>query len=94
MVQLPDVPAITEVLPGYEINSWFGVLAPANVPKPIADRLSTEFAKALQAPDVRERLMQQGFTIVGSTPEQFGAHLRDDVNNWKRIADIAGVKPE
>ena len=95
LAQLADVPTIAESgLPGYEINSWFGVLAPANTPKPIADLLSAEFAKALQAPDIRERLTQQGFTVVGSTVDQFGAHLKTDIENWKRIVQVAGVKVE
>lgn len=91
--QMPDVPTVAEAgLPGFEVNSWFGVLAPAKTPKPIADRLSAEFAKALQHPEVRDRLSQQGFTVVGSTPEQFDAHLKADIANWKRIIEISKVQ--
>ena len=88
--QLPNVPTIAEAgLPGYEINSWFGILGPPNMPKAVTDRLSAEFAKALNSPEVRERLTSQGFTVVGSTPEQFAAHLKADVANWKCIIEAA-----
>jgi tripartite-type tricarboxylate transporter receptor subunit TctC len=92
--QMPDVPAVAETagLPGFEVNSWFGVLAPANTPGPIAERLSAEFAKALQHPQVRERLTQQGFTVVGSTPGEFDAHMRADISNWKRMIEISKVR--
>jgi tripartite-type tricarboxylate transporter receptor subunit TctC len=91
--QMPAVPTIAESgLPGFEVNSWFGVLAPAGTPRPIADRLSAEFARAVRLPEVRERLSQQGFAVVGSTVEEFGAHLRADIANWKRIIDRAGVR--
>ena len=93
--QMPDVPTVAEGgLAGFEINSWFGVLAPANTPAPIADRLSAEFAKALKNPEVRERLTQQGFTVVGGSGTQFGEHLRNDIVNWKRIIDMSGAKIE
>ncbi len=90
---LPNIPTMSEAgLPGYEINSWFGILGPPNLPKPIAERLSAEFAKALANPEVRERLIQQGFTVVGSTPDQFAAHLKADVANWKRIIESSKMK--
>jgi len=68
------------------------VLGPAGVPKPIADRLSADFAKAVAAPEVREKLTQQGFTVVGGSVEQFRAFLKSDVANWKRIIDVSGAK--
>ena len=93
--QLPNVPTIAESgLPGYEVNSWFGVLGPPNLPKAIADRLSAEFAKAVNSPDVRERLQQQGFVVVGGTSEEMAAFLRRDVANFKRIIEAAKLKPQ
>ena len=93
--QLPTVPTIAEAgLPGFEVNSWFGVVGPAGMPKAIVDRLSAEFAKAVRMPDVQERLSQAGFTVVGGTPEQFGAHLRADVAGWKRMIEQSGAKIE
>jgi tripartite-type tricarboxylate transporter receptor subunit TctC len=91
--QMPDVPTVAEAaLPGFEVNSWFGVVGPANMPKPVVDRLSAEFSKAVKLPDVRERLTQQGFTVVGGTAEDFGAHLRADIANWKRMIDQSGAR--
>ena len=92
--QLPDVPAIGETLAGYEVNSWFGVVAPANLSKSIADRLSAEFAKALKQPDVQSKLTDQGFTVVGSTPEAFSEHLRNEIDSVKRIFTRTGLKLE
>jgi tripartite-type tricarboxylate transporter receptor subunit TctC len=91
---LPDVPAISETpgLEGYFVDSFFGVVAPAGTPKPVADRLSDEFARALKAPEVHERLTRQGFTVVGSSGDEFGAFLRSQVENWKKAIELSGVK--
>ena len=92
--QFPDVPAIAETpgLSGYYVDSWFGIVAPAGTPKAIATRLSDEFARALKAPEVRERLTQQGFTVVGGSGEEFGAFLRTQIANWKKVIELSGVK--
>ena len=74
--------------------SVFGIIGPANMPKDIAARLSSEFAKALNSPDVRDRLTQQGFTVVGGTPEEMGAFLKADVANFKRIIEASKMKAE
>jgi tripartite-type tricarboxylate transporter receptor subunit TctC len=91
---LPDVPAISETpgLESYFVDSFFGVVAPAGTPKPVADRLSDEFARALKVPEVHERLTKQGFTVVGSSGEEFGAFLRSQVENWKKAIELSGVK--
>jgi tripartite-type tricarboxylate transporter receptor subunit TctC len=91
--QMPSVPTVAESgLPGFEVNSWFGVVGPANLPKTVVERLSAEFAKAVKHPEVRERLTQQGFAVVGSTAGEFGAHLKVDVAGWKRMIDQSGAK--
>jgi tripartite-type tricarboxylate transporter receptor subunit TctC len=91
---LPDVPAIAETpgFEGYFVDSFFGVVAPAGTPKPVAERLSDEFSRALKAPEVHERLTKQGFTVVGSSGEEFGAFLRTQVANWKKAIELSGVK--
>jgi tripartite-type tricarboxylate transporter receptor subunit TctC len=91
---LPDVPSISETpgLADYFVDSFFGVVAPAGTPKPIVDRLSSEFARAFNTPDVHERLTGQGFTVVGSGGEEFGAFLRDQIANWRKIIELSGVK--
>lgn len=93
--QMPNVPTVAESgLPGFEVNSWFGVIGPANLPRAVAEKLSAEFAKAVRHPDVRERLTQQGFTVVGSSAEEFSAHLKADVANWKRMIEQSGARIE
>jgi tripartite-type tricarboxylate transporter receptor subunit TctC len=93
--QLPGVPTVAESgLPDYEVISWFGVLAPGGMQKPVADRLSSELAKAMQTQDVREKLTQMGFIVVGSTSDEFGAHLKAEVAKWKRVVEQSGAKAD
>ncbi len=81
--QLPDVPTMAEVgLPSVEIDSWSGLLAPANTPPAIVDRLQREVAKALASPDVNSQLASQGAVVVGSTAAAFRAFLVKEHNNY------------
>jgi tripartite-type tricarboxylate transporter receptor subunit TctC len=92
---MPDVPTVAESgFPGFEVNSWFGVVGPAGMPKAVTDRLSAGFAKALAQPDVRDKLVQAGFTLSGAGSAQFDAFLKADIANWKRIIDLSGAKIE
>ncbi len=92
---LPEVPTIAEAgVPGYESVQWYGVLAPADTPREIVQRLYTEIAKSLRAGDVRERLAADGAEPVGSTPEQFAAFIRAEIDKWARVAKAAGIRPE
>lgn len=89
---LPNLPAMTEILPGFEVNSWYGMMAPAGTPKAIVNLLQRETAKALKAPDVVERLKQFGLDPVGSTPEEHAAQLRSDLERWAKVAKTAKLK--
>jgi len=89
---LPDVPAMNELMPGFEVNSWYGMMAPAGTPKEIVRLLQRETAKALKLPDVAERLRQFGLDPVGSTPEEHAAQLRSDLERWAKVAKVAKVK--
>ncbi len=92
---LPDVPTFAEtVMPGFEIGSWTGVMAPANTPPAIMKRLNGEIMKVLQDTDMRNRLAQDGIVALGSTPEQYGAYLRSELARWSKVIKTAGVKPE
>lgn len=83
---LPDVPTIAEsVLPGFEVNEWHGVLAPAGTPKEIITRINREINRALEAPAVRERLSSLGAVPTGGTPEQMAAFIKDEVERWKKV---------
>ena len=92
---LPEVPTVAELgYPGYEVATWYGVLAPARLPTSIANRLSSEIAKAISTADSRERLLAFGIEPIGSTPEQFNQHLRDEIARWTPVIRRAGQKIE
>jgi hypothetical protein len=77
---LPEVPTMVESgLPNYVVAGWYGVLAPAKTPRPIIDRLNREMVRILHLPEVVERLAADGSEPVGNTPEEFGAHIRAEI---------------
>jgi len=90
--QLPDIPTIAEAgLPGYQYDSWFGVLAPAGTPKAIRDKVSKDIAAVLQMPDVAARLKAQGNVPAANTPEQFDAIIAADTERYAKILQAAGI---
>ena len=89
---LPDLPAVAEVLPGFEIVGWYGVIAPARLPKPIVTRLHDEMVKIIKQPDVRERILADGSEPVGSTPEEFRQYLLADLAKWAKLVKESGAK--
>jgi tripartite-type tricarboxylate transporter receptor subunit TctC len=92
---LPDVPTFTQGgLPGYEVKSWQGMLAPAKTPKPIIDKLSQEIARILQMPDVRETLLTMGADPLVSTPQQFAALIKVDLVRYGKLIKDANLKLE
>ena len=89
----PELPAMNEAgVPGYDADAWFGLLAPVATPKDIIARLHAEVTKALQAPDLRERLRGIGATPGSGTPEQFTAMVRNEVAKWSKVVKRAGVR--
>jgi len=91
---LPDLPTVAESIPGYEVSAWFGVFAPAGVPQPVVQRLNAEFVKALQQPDLRQRLASQGAEPLTSTPDEFAAYLRLEIEKWAKVVKAAGMKAD
>jgi tripartite-type tricarboxylate transporter receptor subunit TctC len=90
---LPDVPTVQESgLPNYETVAWFGILAPAATPKEIVVRLSTEIAKIVRTPEMRERLLSLGAEPVGGTPEEFSIVIGRDIAKWTPLAKSVGIK--
>jgi len=91
----PDVPTIAEAgVPGYEASAWYGLMVPARTPPEIISRLHAESVKALNRPDVKERLGATGLEPIGSTPEQFGAHIRSEIEKWGKIVKATGLRPD
>jgi tripartite-type tricarboxylate transporter receptor subunit TctC len=92
---IPEVPTLSEVgLPGFEIGSWFGLLAPAGTPAPIISRLNAETVKVLGRSDVQATLGAQGLELAPGSPEQFAAHIKSEIAKFTRIAKAAGIKAE
>ena len=91
---VPDLPSVAEAgVPGYESVSWNGIAAPAATPRDIVNRIQAEVARALQAPDMKERFLKDGIEGIGSTPEQFAAHIRAERAKWEKVVEAAGIKP-
>jgi tripartite-type tricarboxylate transporter receptor subunit TctC len=90
----PDIPAVAETLPGYELDTWFGVLGPGGMPVPLAQRLQEEIARILHSTDFKEHLVSLGAEPVGSTPRQFAAHIKVEIAKYAQIVKTAGIKVE
>jgi tripartite-type tricarboxylate transporter receptor subunit TctC len=92
---LPDVPTSAEAgLPGIEVSSMFGVLAPAGTPRPIVERLNAEIRKILATPEAQEQLLQQGAYAVNTTPEQAAARVREEIAMWAKVIKDANIKAD
>ncbi|MFM9968348.1 MAG: Bug family tripartite tricarboxylate transporter substrate binding protein [Burkholderiales bacterium] len=91
---LPSSPSIGEVVPGYEMSSWSGVLGPAKLPPEILARLHRELVAAIKAPDTVKRYEPAGLSVVASTPEQFASTIVSDTAKWKKITAELGLAPE
>ena len=92
---LADVPTMGEAASfTFEVSSTFGILAPAGTPKPIIERLNSEFARAVQLPDVKERLLQQGAFAASTTPEEAAQRIRSEIAMWAKVINEANVKPD
>ncbi|MEW6451777.1 MAG: tripartite tricarboxylate transporter substrate binding protein [Pseudomonadota bacterium] len=92
---LPEVPTIAEAgVPGYEATIWLGVMAPANTPKAIVDKLNAEINKATQKPEVKAAWDKQGAVAMPMTPSEFDAYLRKDIEKWGKVVRDANLKPQ
>ena len=93
---VPELPTVAEAagLPGYEASTWQGFVFPARTPRPIVQRVANDTAAVVGAPDVRDRLRELGYEPVGSTPAEFGAYIRAELEKWTRVIRGAGIKGE
>lgn len=95
MSLFPDVPTLAESgMPGFEVGAWQGVLVPANTPKPVIQRLNLEVLKALQTPEVKQKLAQQGVEALSSTPEEYGNYISSELTRWVKVVKLAGISLE
>ena len=93
--QLPEVPTMAEAgLPGFELQSWFGLLAPAATPKPIISRLNAETIKALNTPEMKSAIATMGANLMSGSPEQFADHIKSEIGRFGDIVKAAGIKVE
>ena len=89
---LPNVPAVSEAVPGFDASAWVIYFAPAGTPAPLVERLSAEIATSLRRPAVRDRLLEQGAAVIGADPATTTAFHRAELEKWKRAVEISGAK--
>jgi tripartite-type tricarboxylate transporter receptor subunit TctC len=91
---LPDVPAVNEEIAGYEVNTWYGMFAPVQLPKPLVGRLNQTLARIFATPDARQRLAALGAEPVTMSPEQFSLAVRKEIVKWAKVIKESGARPE
>jgi tripartite-type tricarboxylate transporter receptor subunit TctC len=91
---LPDVPAMSEVLPSYDVNNWYAIMAPTGTPLEIRQYLYRAVKKSLDKPEIKARLIADGVEPVGSSPEEFGKYLKEQTKLWAEVVKTAGIKLE
>jgi len=83
---VPDTPTVAEFVPGYEVNQWYGIVISSKVPPAIVKKINAGIVAALKSPDVMQRLAADGSVPVGSSPEQFSAHIKSEITKWRKFA--------
>jgi tripartite-type tricarboxylate transporter receptor subunit TctC len=92
---LPAVPTVAESgVPGYEYSTWYGLLAPARVPRAILDRLNQETVAALKDPEIRQRYLAQGVDPIPSTAAHFAAYIKSETEKWTKVIVAAKIPPQ
>jgi tripartite-type tricarboxylate transporter receptor subunit TctC len=88
----PEYPTIAEAgLPGYEVDQWYGIITSAKVPRPLVDKLSVAIAESVKSPEAAQRFSAEGSTPVGSTPDQFSAHIKSEIAKWRKLVKDAAL---
>jgi tripartite-type tricarboxylate transporter receptor subunit TctC len=91
---MPGLPTVGETLPGYATETWFGLFMPAGTPGDIIAKMNAEIVRIIRMPDVREQLSAQGADPIGSSPEEFAAYVKAEIEKWSRVIKQAGVRAE
>jgi tripartite-type tricarboxylate transporter receptor subunit TctC len=88
----PDLPALAEAMPGFEATIWYGLLAPANTPQPIVDKIYAQSEKFLSMPATRQKLAEVGVNVSTQKPDEFAAFIRSEITRWTADAKAAGIE--
>jgi tripartite-type tricarboxylate transporter receptor subunit TctC len=88
---LPDLPAITEAVPGYEAVTWYGMLGPKGLPRSVVSRWNGEVARIIQGDDMKSRMTLEAIEAAGGPPEEFLSVIRRDVEKWTKVVKAAGI---
>jgi tripartite-type tricarboxylate transporter receptor subunit TctC len=94
VASLPELPAVAETVPGYEVNTWFALFAPAGTPAPIIEQVMTQAHRIAALAEVREKLLPLGYDIVTSSPQELRALIAADLAKWGKLARDAGIRPQ
>jgi tripartite-type tricarboxylate transporter receptor subunit TctC len=94
MPALPNLPAVAETVPGFEMAPWVGIVVPVRTPREIVRRLSDATLAAMHDPEVVKLLTEQQVTVMALGPEEFGQLIRSDLGKWERVIKAAGIKGE
>jgi tripartite-type tricarboxylate transporter receptor subunit TctC len=88
---MPDLPTIGETVPGYQMNSWYGLFAPAGTPAVVINRLQREVAMLVQRPDMNDRFAGLGLEPEASSPQAFAAQIKEEIVKWAKVIQVARV---
>lgn len=92
---VPTLPTVAEAgVPGFDVGAWFGVVVPHGTPRALVNKLNAEIVRITRLPEAREQFTAQGAEPVGSTPEEFGRHLRTEIDKWAKVAKAAKMRAE
>jgi tripartite-type tricarboxylate transporter receptor subunit TctC len=92
--KLPDVPTVAETLPGFDIGTWLGILAPAHTPQPIVMRLNSEIVKMANNAEAREQAANQGAELVSTTPQEFAAYIQTQIDKFGKVVKATGMRAD
>jgi tripartite-type tricarboxylate transporter receptor subunit TctC len=91
---LPDIPTVSDFVPGFEASSWYGIGAPKNTPAKIIDKLNREINAGLADPKLKARLSDLGGTVLPGSPVDFGRLIADETEKWAKVIRAANIKPD
>ena len=90
----PEVPAVSEVVPGFEYSAWYGLFGPANMPKALVDQFSAAALASLASDDIKTRFASEGLVVMGLGPQEFDKFVRSEIVRWGKVVQATGAKPE